>query len=736
MKRLLIRMSVLAGVIVLGWIAIAQAQRGTKDPDQPVGGTPAAAAAEATLPTPTLVQANSVSPGPSASTLKADNPLRPAERLPGPLGVTALRAPGTVPEPGLAETTEPSAARLAVQAAQHDSASQPASGAPADPFARGLNNLKGFDQAATVAGGLAAGATPLSQGGAAPPRATTPLGPEPSAGAGPPPRVAATHGDARSGAPVGGPHGLPVDDSTDAGQGTEPAPFKLDRSAPSNSLAPARPLDRPSSGDPARTDLAPSQDAAVGGEPAGPALGKPGAAQLEGPQSPALSVEKIAPPEIQVGKPAIFQTKIRNTGAVTAHGVELRDQTPKGTRLLGTTPRASLGADGELLWSLGTLKAGEEIVVQMQLMPTEEGEIGSVATVRFNAEASVRTIATRPELSIRAAGPGQVLIGEEAVLTISVSNPGTGVASGVVLEAKIPQGLRHPAGAELEYEVGDLRPKETRQLELRLTSVQAGVAPLTLGARGEANLKAESLVELDVVAPRLDVALEGPKRRFLEREATYVVSISNAGTAPARRVELTCELPPGLEFVSASNSGQFEPSSRSVHWLLEELPVKETGKVELITVPLEPGQKKLVLRGAAERGVAVEKEQPILIEGIAAVQFSLVDTADPIERGGETSYEVRVVNQGSKAATNVRLTILLPPEMRAVAAEGPTRHQVEGSRVAFEGLGRLAPKAETTYRVRVQGLQPGDLRIRAQLQTDEIQTPVTKEESTRVFSDE
>ena len=54
----------------------------------------------------------------------------------------------------------------------------------------------------------------------------------------------------------------------------------------------------------------------------------------------------------------------------------------------------------------------------------------------------------------------------------------------------------------------------------------------------------------------------------------------------------------------------------------------------------------------------------------------------------------------------------------------------------FDGLAQLAPKAETTYRVRVKALQPGDLRARFQLLTDDMQSPVTKEESTRVYADE
>ena len=101
-----------------------------------------------------------------------------------------------------------------------------------------------------------------------------------------------------------------------------------------------------------------------------------------------------------------------------------------------------------------------------------------------------------------------------------------------------------------------------------------------------------------------------------------------------------------------------------------------------------------------------------------------------------SAYVVHVVNQGSKASSSVRLAVLIPPEMKPIAADGPTRHVLDGNRILFDPLARLAPKADTTYRVRVKGLKAGDLRTRFQLLTDEMQTPVTKEESTRVYADE
>jgi uncharacterized repeat protein (TIGR01451 family) len=500
----------------------------------------------------------------------------------------------------------------------------------------------------------------------------------------------------------------------------EPAPFKLD------------PFAKPASTTGAASESGRSGELSTESE----GVGQPGVQQLEGAQSPQLTIQKLAPKEIQVGKPAAFRVTVRNTGQIPAADVEIRDLVPKGTRLMGTTPQASRGPHGEVVWALGMIRPGEESTVEMQLLPTAEGEVGSVASVHFSAGASVRTLATRPQLVVRAAAPSKALIGDQVMLTITVSNPGTGMATGVVLQEHIPPGLQHPAGTDLEYQVGNLKPGESRKLELPLVANRPGSTTNLLTARGDGNLRDENKIDLEVLAPKLDVVMEGPKRRYLERQATYQLSVSNPGTAPAKQVELIASLPAGLKFVRANNAGYYEESTRTVRWRLEQLPPNETGSVELVTMPVEAGQHAIKLRGMAQKGLMAEKEQPVLIEGLAAILFQVAKTVDPIEVGGETTYEVHVVNQGSKAAGNVRLSVVLPPELKPLAAEGPTRQTLEGQRVVFEGLAQLAPKADTTYRLRVKALKPGDLRARFELLTDDMQTPVTKEESTRVYADE
>lgn len=463
---------------------------------------------------------------------------------------------------------------------------------------------------------------------------------------------------------------------------------------------------------------------------------KPGDPRLEGEQTPQLAVEKIAPEEVQVGKTAVFRTTVRNTGQITAHEVEIHDLVPQGMRLVGTTPEAKQGLNGEIIWELGRLRPGDEQTVEAHFMPVSEGDLGSVATVQFQAIASAKTRVTRPMLHLETRLPESVLIGEEAAVSIIVSNPGTGIATGVVIEEIVPQGFEHEAGRHLEYEVGTLKPGESRTLDLTLKAIQPGPGENRLNARGEGGLFTEDKRPINVISPALDIALEGPGRRFLEREATYTVSVSNPGTAPARQVELVAYLPQGMKFVKADNAGQYDPKTRTVRWNLEELPAQESGAVALTAIPIEPGSQNLRVSGAARLVPPVEKEQPVLVEGVAAILFEVGDLVDPIEVGGETTYQIRVVNQGTKAATDVEVVCVLPPELQFVTAEGPTAHRSSANQVSFEMLPELGPKAETTYRIRVRGAQSGDQRIRVLLQTGQMQTPVTKEESTRVFSDQ
>jgi len=642
----------------------------------------------------------------------------PANRLmigagPGRFGADAAASSGQVAKPRAQETAPP-----------------PEELPPAAPPGR-------FDPPAGEVGG-APNETPANVAPAA--EAAPPAAPQPETSPAPQPFAAAPAAipaaPPRSEPPaVSPPVPLPPPQQSSA-DSRQPRP-----AAPAAGVLPyaaAPPLVGGASAPPARGDADRQMNAGIAGD--GP--GRPGPMQLEGVQSPQLSVEKRGPREVQVGKPARYEILVRNGGGVAARDVTLRDAVPQGTALIATSPPATPivtagggQADGELLWQLGELAPGAQVRIVVEVMPQVEGEIGSVASVSCRADASVRSRSTKPDLQIEVSQPQAVRIGGDLQLSVRVANPGSGIATGVVLEGFLPENVSHRAGRELEFDVGQLKPGESRTIDLVLGSRGPGIHQARFAARADGGIEVERPVRLEVTAPTLDVEIDMPVRRFLQRQVTCSISMVNAGTAAARTVELAAQLPPGMKFVRANNAGWHDDRTHRVLWNLEELPAGGTGTVEVVLMPVALGPQKIAASARSTDGVGHQMAHTCEVEGLAALFFEVADSEDPIEVDGATDYVIKVGNQGTKPATGVRISAALLGDLEPVEARAPVQYRIENRGIVFEPLAKLAPSEEAVFRIRVKGLRAGDQRVQVQVVSEDHPTPITKEEITRVYDD-
>ena len=462
----------------------------------------------------------------------------------------------------------------------------------------------------------------------------------------------------------------------------------------------------------------------------------PGAKQIDGLQTPSLAIEKTAPPEVQVGRPTAVQIKVRNLGKVTAYDVVVHDMLPAGMELQEMQPHIEPGADGSLEWAIGTMNPGAEASLVMKLIPRVEGELGSVAQVSFRTPASVRTVSTRPQVAVQVDFPSSIMIGETATATITVSNSGSGAANNLFLDAVLPEGLAHPAGRELQSPLGNLMPGAKKTISLPLKAVKAGPQSLTFAATNEVNVSAEQSMPLDVIAPELEVRLQGPKTRFLDRQGSYVISLNNPGTAPAEDIELILFLSKGMKFVAANNQGEYDRQSHAVYWNLARLPAGEQGEAQVTLLPSELGQQKVRAEARAARSLRQTDERQIQVEGFPELQFSVSDTEDPIDVGGETTYEILITNKGSQAASNIELSVDFPVELEPQRGTGPVAVRVTGPQAVSDPIPQLAPGEKAVFKVTARGIRSGDSRVRVHIVSDDLRNPVTKEERTVVHEDD
>jgi uncharacterized repeat protein (TIGR01451 family) len=385
---------------------------------------------------------------------------------------------------------------------------------------------------------------------------------------------------------------------------------------------------------------------------------------------------------------------------------------------------------------LDTLSPGQEKQIRLQLRPLQPGEIGSVAQLTFSTQAAMRTLVTKPVLTLQHTVEPRVLIGDPVVLNIDVKNEGDGPASDVVIQEDLPEGLAFSEGfRELEYAVGTLGPGQAKKVRLELKAAKIGKYRNVLVAYATGGLQAQHAVDMEVIAPRLEGFGDGPTRRFLRREATHRFSVRNSGTAAATNVELVCRLPAGLKFVSTNNRGLYNERNHSVQWSLAELQTGLTANVELTTLPIEPGNQDLKFEAVSDLDQAASAVLQLNVEHLIDVYFEFDDLVDPIEVGSETTYRLRIVNQGTKTATNVQLQIDFPTGLLPIRVEGNITNEIRGQQIAFSPITSLNPDDEIQIMVHCKGESAGDHRVNVSLVADGREVNVSKQESTRVYAD-
>lgn len=466
---------------------------------------------------------------------------------------------------------------------------------------------------------------------------------------------------------------------------------------------------------------------------------RPGDPQWEIQQQAALVIEKLAPPAVQVNVPAKFLMVVRNVGRVPAGQVLIRDRIPEKARLIQATPKPTR-QDGDLLeWELAALPPGETYQIQLELLPTEPGEIGSVAQVISSALAATRTRSTRPQLSIEHAAPPQVMVGQTVVMNIVIRNEGDGVAENVVIREIVPPQMMHPSGNEIENPLGNLAPGQTRTLQLPLVARTPGTARNTIRVTGEGKLSAEHSIDIQIVAPQLQVLGDGPERRFLSRPATHTFQVKNLGSANATNVQMMARLPQGLRYDSSSPAGRYDPSRHAVFWAMANLPNNAEQSVTLTTMPMAPGEQPIEFQALADLNQPQVTTRTLLVEQLSELFFDIDDLQDPIEVGTNTMYVIRVENQGSQVANNVAMVVDFPAGVEPLNVESPIEYQLQrdgqASRLVFAPVANMNPRAQMVIRVEARGSRDGDHRIEVRMTSAQRPTPVAKQESTKVYAD-
>ena len=456
----------------------------------------------------------------------------------------------------------------------------------------------------------------------------------------------------------------------------------------------------------------------------------------QGVQRPELKIEKLAPKTAVLGQAMVYQIIVRNTGSIPAHKVVVEDLIPRGSELKGSIPVAQLQTETKkLVWRLGTIQPGEENIIKVQVVPTDEGEIGSVTTVNFVAEVAAKTRITAPKLELSVNGPDQSVVGKNVSLIYQIKNTGQGDATGVVLRSLLPDELKHEAGNDLEYDVGNIPAGETREVRLTMKAISPGNPVNKASVEANGGIKAGTSSNLNIIKSVLKLTRKGPSRRFVGREATYTIKIKNESVRTVNNVQLSEIIPSGMELQNSTPMGNYDRNTRSLSWFLGQIQPQEEKEITINMNAKAVGVQRTTVAVEDSDGNRATLNAETKVEGFASLAIHEVKGKGPVAVGERVSWKFHLKNRGSAKASNVSLSCELPNNVKFVSAQGPEDYNIQGQNVIFKPINALMPGQETTIDLVMTAASTGKTQLKVSVKSDEMNDPISHEETVIVFDE-
>ena len=310
---------------------------------------------------------------------------------------------------------------------------------------------------------------------------------------------------------------------------------------------------------------------------------------------PALQVTKTAPAEVMLCDPITYTVTVTNTGSGSAGRVQIVDKLPAGLTML----------DGKsaVAYEVPDLAAGQSREVTFQAQAQKPGlytnQVTATAGGGLTAQAEAKTMVRQPVLEVTKAGPALRYIGRNTVYEITVTNKGDAVAQQTVLTDTLPATATFVAASaggimsagNVTWSLGDLAPSTSKKVTVTVLPSQVGVLRNTAMATARcAKAVAEaSTVIKGIPAILLEcVDLEDPIE--VGSNETYLITVTNQGSATGTNIVIACTLQPEQGFVSAAGPTKEAVAANKITFApLPELAPKAKAVYRVVVKALKSG---------------------------------------------------------------------------------------------------------------------------------------------------
>lgn len=443
-------------------------------------------------------------------------------------------------------------------------------------------------------------------------------------------------------------------------------------------------------------------------------------------QESGVSLEWSGPPVVKVNSPTEYALTVRNVSGQLLQKVTVQVKTPKGATVTETAPVAKV-QDGIYLWELGDLDVKGAKAVKVTLSQAQRGELGCQAWVTLTGTASMTAAVKEPKLAVTVKAPERVYLGDDIPVEYTVTNTGDYVAGATFVQLN---------GSFDQPKIATLAPGQSKSYSAKVRASQGGTVNFEAVAKSGSDGSASAKTSVEVLVPKLELSMTGPADRIIGRKAGYTILVRNGGNVSLTGVTVREHVPASFRVLAVGAGGLLSPAGDVLSWTVGDLAAGQSVSVSFEGVSDVPGQFNHHADATGSRNTKATADHRTAVEGIAALRMEAIDSVDPVVKGTETTYEVRITNTGSKADADLRLVCQVPPQMKFKSATGPVNHAVsDKNEVTFDLIRELAPRTEAVVKVTVVGVTPGDARFKATLTSKHLSAPVVKEESTRIYGE-
>jgi uncharacterized repeat protein (TIGR01451 family) len=334
--------------------------------------------------------------------------------------------------------------------------------------------------------------------------------------------------------------------------------------------------------------------------------------------------------------------------------------------------------------------------------PTATAPLAGKKSIAPKTDSTALASSQGATLRVDTEGPATLVVGKEAIYTVTISNDGTVPANEVLVRVGLPASLRVIADGSISepgaataagqtqryiWSVPRIEAKGSERFSLRVTAVENQPIELLVDWTTRPT---PAVAQIQVQQPLLDLAVSGPRDVLFGETATYTVRISNPGTGDAEDV--------AVEFGYADFKLEPKRISSLAAGQNYEL------KVELNATQAGPLQVVAVATGSG--GLRADATQDVLVR---RAKLEVTVTGDPVTfAGSPAAYQIQVRNTGDAPATEVVAAIKVPQNAQAQIVGDSNKPSDEGLLV---NIGSLPPNAERTIEMQCVLATPGENQI-------------------------